>query len=116
MKNNAQAIVLKNDWMASLPDHTYNGKYMVGQFHLTDKFIIEFMKLIHGIEIPDSWVRSSFTNISDTNTRKVIYLEGSDMLSKDIMNEIRNSVKSPSAEVKIYRRGNHITNIELMEE
>lgn len=116
MRNNALALVLKNDWVTSSSNHTYNGKYIVGQFHLTDKFIVEYMKLTHGIEIPDSWINSNFTNISHMDTRKVMYMECCNILTKDIMNEMRNSVKSPSDDVKIYRNNNHITKIELMEE
>ncbi|MCL9670033.1 hypothetical protein [Citrobacter sp. MNAZ 1397] len=115
MRNNALALVLKNDWVTSPSDHTYNGKYIVGQFHLTDMFIVEYMKLKHGIEIPDSWISNCFTNISDTDTRKVMYMEGCDMLSKDTMNEIRNAVKHPSGDVKIYRHGNNIVKIKLTE-
>ncbi|WP_312774070.1 hypothetical protein [Atlantibacter hermannii] len=115
MKSNALTFILKNDWVASPSDHTFNGKYTVGQFHLTGTFIVEYMKLIHGIEIPDSWISSCFTNISDPDTRKVMYMEGCDMLSKDIMNEIRNAVKSPTDNVKIYRNGEHIVKIEVME-
>ncbi|GAB7480334.1 hypothetical protein OUHCRE19_26050 [Enterobacter asburiae] len=115
MKNNALTLVLKNDWITLSSSQTYNGKYMVGHFHLTDTFIVEYMKLIHGVEIPDSWI-SCFTNISDTDTCKVMYMEGCDMLSKDIMNEIRNAVKSPTDNVKIYRNGNHVIKIEHMEE
>ena len=61
MENNALALVLKNDWVALSSSNAYTGKYTVGRFHLTDTFIIEYMKLIHEIEIPDSWVSSSFT-------------------------------------------------------
>lgn len=88
---------------------------MVGHFHLTDKFIVEYMKLMHGVEIPDSWISSCFTNISDTDTRKVMYMEGCNLLSKDIINEIRNAVKSPTNNVKTYRNGEHIVKIEVME-
>lgn len=116
MRNNAMALVLKNDWVTSLSDHTYTGKYTVGRFHLTEAFIVEYMKLIHGVEIPDSWISSSFTNIPDTTTRRVKYMEGCDMLSKGTMTEIRNAVKSPSDNIKIYRNGNHVTNLEFMEE
>ncbi|CAM6594041.1 hypothetical protein [Enterobacter intestinihominis] len=115
MENNTLALVLKNDWVTSFSGNAYTGKYRVGLFHLTDAFIVEYMKLIHGIEIPDSWVSSSFTNISDTNTRKVMYMEGCDMLSNDGMNEIRRAVKSPPDNVKIYRNGVHIVKIEMME-
>ena len=116
MENNALTLVLKNDWVASSSGNTYTGKYTVGRFHLTDAFIVEYMKLIHGIEIPDSWISSCFTNISDTDTRKVMYMEGFDILSKHIMNEIRSSVKSTPDNVKIYRTGEHVTKIEIMEE
>ncbi|EOH3001655.1 hypothetical protein [Enterobacter asburiae] len=116
MTNNVRTLLLKNDWITSSSDQTYNGKYMVGHFHLTDTFIVEYMKLIHGVEIPYSWINSCFTNISDADTRKVMYMEGCDMLSKDIMNEIRNAVKSPTDNVKIYRNGNHVIKIEHMEE
>ncbi|MDK4747085.1 hypothetical protein QOY93_17265 [Leclercia adecarboxylata] len=97
MENNALDLVLKNDWVTSIPGNTYNGKYTVGRFHLTDAFIVEYMKLIQAVEIPDSWVSNSFTNISNTDTRKVMYMDSCDILSKDIMNEIRNAVKSPLA-------------------
>ncbi|MBL5837910.1 hypothetical protein [Enterobacter asburiae] len=116
MENNTLALVLKNDWVTSSSGNTYAGQYTVGRFHLTDELIIEYMKLIHGIEIPDSWVSRCFTNISDIDTRKVMYMEGCDMLTIDIMNEIRNAVKYPSEDVKIYRNGNNVTKIELMEE
>lgn len=99
MENNMLALVLKNDWVTSSSGNAYAGQYTIGRFHLTDAFIVEYMKLIHGIEIPVSWVSSRYTNISDTDTRKVMYMEGCYMLSKEIMNEIRNSVKSPSADV-----------------
>jgi hypothetical protein len=105
MENNALTLVLKNDWVASSSGNTYTGKYTVGRFHLTDAFIVVYMKLIHGIEIPDLWVSSSFTNIPDTDTRRVMYMEGCDMLSKDTMNEIRNAVKSPPDKLKIHRNG-----------
>ena len=116
MENNALTLVLKNDWVASSSGNTYTGKYIVGRFHLTDAFIVVYMKLIHGIEIPDLWVSSSFTNIPDTDTRRVMYMEGCDMLSKETMNEIRNTVKSPTDNMKIHRNGNHVTKIEFMEE
>ncbi|HED5661649.1 TPA: hypothetical protein R5E61_004776 [Enterobacter cloacae] len=115
MKNNVQTLVLKNDWITSPPGQTYNGKYMVGNFHLTDTFIVEYIKLIHKIEITDSLISGCFTNISDTNTRKVMYMEGCDMLSKDTMNEIRNAVKHPSGDVNIYRHENKIVKITLTE-
>ncbi|BBS91570.1 hypothetical protein WP7S18C02_21850 [Klebsiella sp. WP7-S18-CRE-02] len=74
------------------------------------------MKLIYGIEIPDSCVSSKFINISDTDTRKIMYMESCDMLSKNIMNKIRSAVKSPPGNVKIYHNGEHVTKIEIMEE
>ncbi|SLQ72179.1 Uncharacterised protein [Klebsiella quasipneumoniae] len=43
-------------------------------------------------------------------------MEGCDMLSKETMNEIRNTVKSPTDNMKIHRNGNHVTKIEFMEE
>ncbi len=102
--------------MNSPSDHTYKGKYTIGRFHLTATFIIEYMKLTHGIEIPESWISSSFTNISDIDTRKVMYMEGCDILSKVIMNGIRNAVKSPPDNIKIYRNGSNVTKIKLMRE
>lgn len=116
MKNNALTLVLKNDWVTSTSGHTYNGKYTVGRFHLTAMFVIEYMKLIHDIELPDSWISSTFTDISDTDTHKIMYMEGCDMLSKDMMNEIRNAVKTPPDAIKIYRNGNHIVKIEIVED
>lgn len=116
MLSNDLIVVLVHDYLAQSSENTYQGKYTVGRFHLTGSFIVGYMKLIHGIEIPDSWISSSFTNISDTDTRKVMYMEGCDMLSKDIMNEIRSAVKSPPDNVKIYCNGEHVTKIEIMEE
>jgi len=116
MKNNSLVSVLKNDWVTSSSDQTYPGKCMVGRFRLTDAFIVAYMKLIHGIEIPDSWVSRNFISVSDTDTRKVMYMEGCDMLSKDTMNEIRKAVKSPPDNVRIYRNGEHVTKVEIMEE
>jgi len=116
MENNALTLVLKNDWLESTPSNIYNGKYTVGKFHLTAMFIVEYMKLIHDIELPDSWISSSLTNISDTDINKIMYMEGCDMLSKDTMNEIRNAVKCPPNDVKIYRNGNRVVKIELVEE
>jgi len=115
VENNMLTLVLKNDWVTSSSGNAYAGQYTIGRFHLADAFIVEYMKLIHGIEIPDSWVSSSFTNISDTDTRKIMYMEGCDMLSKDTMDEIRNAVKHPSDDVKIYRNGERIVKIEVME-
>ena len=113
MIDNALTLVSKNDWIPSSSENAYIGKYTVGRFHMTESFIVEYMKLIHGIEIPDSWLNSCFTDISDNDTRKVMYMEGCDMLSKYIMNEIRNAVKSPSVGIKIYRNGKHLTKIKL---
>jgi len=116
MENNALALVLKNDWLAASTEHTYNGKYTVGRFHLTDAFIVEYMKLMHEVEIPNSWVCDNLTNISDTVTLKVMYMEGCDILTKNTMNEIRNAVKSPSVGVKIYHNGKKIVKIKFMED
>ena len=116
MENNALTLVLKNDWVASSSGNTYTGKYTVGRFHLTDAFIVVYMKLIHGIEIPDLWVSSSFTNIPDIDTRKVMYMECSDMLSNDTMNEIRNAIKSPPENMRLYRNSDQVISIEIMEE
>lgn len=51
MENNALTLVLKNDWVASSSGNTYTGKYTVGRFHLTDAFIVVYMKLIHGMAL-----------------------------------------------------------------
>lgn len=115
MLSNDLTVVLSNDYLGQSSDNTYQGKYTVGRFYLTEMFIVEYMKLIHGIQIPDSWISSSFTNIPDTDTRRVMYMEGCDMLSKDTMNEIRKAVKSPPDDVKIYHNGERIVKIEVME-
>ena len=115
MQNNETSLVYRNEWKASTSDLMFKGKLTVGRFHLTDYFIVQYMKLLHGIEIPESWVSSCFTNISDITTRKVMYMESCDMLSKDTMNEIRKAVKSPPEEVKIYRNGERIFKIEFRE-
>lgn len=116
MESNGLARVLKNEWLESSSGNSYHGEYKVGRFHLTDTFIVKYMMLVHGVDIPDSWVSNSFTNIQDINTRKVMYMECSDMLSNDTMNEIRNAVKSPQDSMKLYRNRDQITHIEIMEE
>lgn len=115
MRYNETSLLLSNEWRTSISTIMFKGKYTIGRFHLTDSFIVEYMRLIHGIQLPDYWLSSSFTNISDIDTRKVMYMECCDMLSKDIMNEIRNTVKSPPDDVRIYRNGEHIVKIEVME-
>lgn len=115
MQNNETSFVSRNELEISTSDLMFKGKLTVGRFHLTDYFIVQYMKLLHGTEIPDSWVSDSFTGIADIDTRKVMYMECCDMLSKDIMNEIRNTVKSPPDEVRIYRNGEYIIKIEVME-
>lgn len=115
MQNYQTSLVFRNEWEASTSDLMFKGKLTVGRFHLTDYFIVQYMKLLHGIEIPESWVSNCFTNISDITTRKVMYMESCDMLSKDTMNEIRKAVKSPPEEVKIYRNGERIVKIEFRE-
>lgn len=114
MQSNELIIVLANDYRTSSLNDTYRGKYTIGKFHLTDTFIVEYMKMKHEIEIPDSWVSSGFLNISDINTRKIMYMECYDILSKGTMNEIRKMVKSPPKNVVIYRDGEYIKNIKTL--
>lgn len=115
MQYNETSLLLRNEWGTSTSALMFKGKFIAGRFHLTDYFIVQYMKSVHGIEIPQSWVSDSFTDIADIDTRKVMYMECCDMLSKDIMNEIRNTVKSPPDDVRIYRNGEHIVKIEVME-
>ncbi len=116
MENNRLVRVLKNEWLQSSPDSSYSGKHIVGRFHLTDTFIVKYMMLVHEVDIPDSWVSNSFTNIPDIDTRKVMYMECSDMLSNDTMNEIRNAIKSPPENMRLYRNSDQVISIEIMEE
>ncbi len=116
MESNRLVRVLKNEWLESSSGNSYHGEYKVGRFHLTDTFIVKYMMLVHGVDIPDSWVSNSFTNIQDINTRKVMYMECSDMLSNDTMNEIRNTVKSPPDSMELYRNGDQVTHIKIKEE
>ncbi|HBV5677807.1 TPA: hypothetical protein MD163_004947 [Klebsiella aerogenes] len=116
MQTNELVRVLKNDWLESPCSNFCHGKYTVGRFHLTDVFIVKYMILVHEIDIPDSLVSNIFTDISDIDTRKVMYMECSDMLSNDTMNEIRNAVKSPPENIEIYRNDGQITDIKIMEE
>ncbi|MGM8680229.1 hypothetical protein ACS6IY_07155, partial [Enterobacter hormaechei subsp. hoffmannii] len=53
--------------------------------------------------------------ISNLDTRKVMYMEGCDMLTKKTINEIRNAVKFPSDDLKIYRNDKKIVEIKFME-
>lgn len=116
MENNGLVRVLKNEWLESSPGKCYHGKYTIGRFHLTDVFIVKYMMLVHGVDIPNSWVSNSFTNIPDINTRKVMYMECSDLLSNDTMNDIRIAVKYPPDNMRLYRNRDQITNIEIMKE
>lgn len=116
MENNVLILVLKNDWVVLFFGNIYIGKYIVGWFYLIDVFIVVYMKLIYGIEIFDLWVSSSFINILDIDICRVMYMEGCDMLLKDIMNEICNVVKFLFDKLKIYCNGECIVKIEVMEE
>lgn len=116
MQTNKLVRVLKNDWLESPCSNFCHGKYTVGRFHLTDVFIVKYMMLVHGVDIPSSWVSNSFTNIPDIDSRKIMYMECSDLLSNDTMNEIRKAVKFPPANMILYRNRDQVTNIEIMEE
>lgn len=116
MENNGLVRVLKNEWLESSSGNSYHGEYTVGRFHLTDTFIVKYMMLVHEVDIPDSWISNNFTNIPDINTRKVMYMECSDMLSNDTMNEIRNAIKSPLENMRLYRNSDQVISIEIMEE
>ncbi|MNZ95402.1 hypothetical protein D3C78_1145490 [compost metagenome] len=113
MLNNELSVISKNTHSSPSLDNTYRGRYKVGRFHLTDTFIVEYMQVIHRIEIPDSWVSSLFPDIPDIDSRKVVYMESCDILSNGALNEIRNVVKSPPKNLKIYRNGDYITKIEI---
>lgn len=110
------SAVSEHEHLAPFPDNTYRGKYTVGRFHLADTFILEYMKVIHGIEIPDSWVSGCFPNIPDIDSRKIMYMECCDILSIDTINEIRNVVKSPPSNLILYRNGADVINIEVIGE
>ena len=115
MQSNELSAVSEYDHLALLPGNIYRGKYTAGRFHLADSFILEYMKVIHGIVIPDSWVSSDFPNIPDIDSRKIMYMECCDILSKGTINEIRNVVKSPPNNLRLYRNGEYITKIVVME-
>jgi len=114
MIDNELMIVSKNEYLATPSSKTYKGKYTVGRFKLTDSFIIEYMHKINGIEIPNSWVTAYFHDISDINIRKIIYMECSDILCSEIMNDIRSAVESPPKNLKIYRAGESIVKVEII--
>lgn len=105
MLSNQLNMISKNVHLSPSQGNIYRGKYKVGRFHLTDTFIVEYMQVIYRIEIPDPWVSSCFPNIQDIDSRKVMYMESCDILSSSVLNEIRNVVKSPPTNMKIYRYG-----------
>ncbi len=113
MLSNELCVISKNTYLPPSLNNIYRGKYKVERFHLTDTFIVEYMQVIHRIEIPDSWVSSLFLDIPDIDSRKVMYMESCDILSKGVMHEIRNVVKSPPNNLKIYRNDEYITKIEI---
>lgn len=114
MLSNDLCAISKNAHLAPSLDNIYRGKYTIGRFHITDSFIVEYMKVIYGVEIPDSWVNSYFLNIPDIDSRKIMYMESCDILSKGTMNKIRKMVKSPPKNVVIYREGEYIKNIKTL--
>lgn len=116
MLSNELSAVSEHEHLAPLSVNIYRGKYTVGRFHLADTFILEYMKVIHGIEIPDSWVSNYFPNIPDIDNRKIIYMECCDILSIDTINEIRNVVKSPPSGLILYGNGTDVINIEVRRE
>ncbi|MBR7282020.1 hypothetical protein G3W13_26795, partial [Klebsiella pneumoniae] len=89
-----------------------NGKYQVGPFTLTYEFIVKYMALIHKTEIPESWLTDNGTSLDE---RRVLYMEASDILTKDIVREIRKTVKSPQDQLQVYRINDQIITLEMME-
>lgn len=115
MLSNDLCVISKNDHLAHSLDNTYRGKYTIGRFHITDAFIVEYMKVIYGVEIPDLWVNSCFHNIPDIDSRKVMYMECCDILSKGTIIEIRNVVKSTPKNLRLYGNTADVIKIEAME-
>ncbi|HBY2332867.1 TPA: hypothetical protein MIS00_26740, partial [Klebsiella pneumoniae] len=81
-------------------------------FTLTYEFIVKYMALIHKTEIPESWLTDNGTSLDE---RRVLYMEASDILTKDIVREIRKTVKSPQDQLQVYRINDQIITLEMME-
>ena len=102
----------KDEWQKLPAGHFYNGKYQIGPFTLTYEFIVKYMTLIHKTEIPESWLTDNGTSLDE---RRVLYMEASDILTKDIVREIQKTVKSPQDQLQVYRRNDQIITLEMME-
>ncbi|MEG9030170.1 hypothetical protein U4T99_12545 [Klebsiella pneumoniae] len=84
----------------------------IGILTLTYEFIVKYMALIHKTEIPESWLTDNGTSLDE---RRVLYMEASDILTKDIVREIRKTVKSPQDQLQVYRINDQIITLEMME-
>ncbi|HBQ2218697.1 TPA: hypothetical protein L7O76_000178 [Klebsiella pneumoniae] len=102
----------KDEWQKLPAGHFYNGKYQVGPFTLTYGFIVKYMALIHKTEIPESWLTDNGTSLDE---RRVLYMEASDILTKDIVREMRKTVKSPQDQLQVYRINDQIITLKMME-
>lgn len=102
--------VYEGDWQ----EHTatcqfYAGKYQVGRFKIENAFIVEYMMMVHEIEIPTCWLLHE----GDINEEKVTFMESSDILTKTLMHEIRETIKKPPMNIHLYRSENRIVKIEI---
>lgn len=110
MNNNIERIH-KDDWKGHSSFNIYNGKYRVGCFHLTNTFIISYMVLVYGVELDN---KSIDRNQKYTDDQIITYMEQSDMLTKDIWQQIRKDVKSPPDNMYIYHHDNQITKLQMV--
>lgn len=114
MKNKNPTIRLKADNQMGITYSKYCGKYIIDHFKITDTFIVNYMNVIEGIDIPESWL-SGFSATIDIDSRKVMYMECSDIITKDVMSRLRKMVKCPPSHVRIYQNNKQIIKIETME-
>lgn len=110
MLNDNLTRIYEGDWQECITtNQVYGGKYYVGRFKIENVFILEYMALIHDIEIPNHWLSYA----DDINEQKVIYMETSDILTKSLFHKIREMIKKPPNHIQLYRSGNRVVKIEI---
>ncbi len=116
MQSNCLIRVVENDWLETSPTKfTYRGKFKVGRFQISDAFILEYLMVVHDVEIPDSWLSQCDSSV-ELIARKIMYMEASDFLTQDIIKNMRNTIKNPPSDILIFRDGNHVVKIKKMDD
>lgn len=103
--HNAQARVKEGDWKTGGSKLPFTGKYNVGRFTLSYKFMIQYMKLIHNFP-------TGIDDLKDnSNEDSIMYMEHYGIIENSILLNMREMVKKPPNGYIILRERDVITGI-----